>query len=165
MKTQSTLRPYLIRLGIVSMISLVIVLIVTEGAYLLQKDKKDRAPQTIQLVIPPGTAQRVAQGEPVPDIPSEMSFVVGDVLEVKNEDSQPHQLGPIWVPPGSTGSLVMEQADNLAYSCSFQNTQYLGIDVVQPTTFSIRLIGLSVAVPTTALLIFLYSLAARPIKQ
>ena len=158
------LRPYLIRLLIVVGISLILTAAFNEGSYWLQKDKYDRAPKTIQLVIPAGTAARVAAGEDVPSIPQEMVFVLGDTLEVKNEDSATHQLGPIWVPPGTTGSIIMAQAENLAYSCSFATSRYLGLDVRQPTTLGTRFTALAIAAPTTAVLFYLYSLLIFPIK-
>ena len=158
------LRPYLIRLLIVVAISVVLTAAFNEGSYWLQKDKYDRAPKTIQLVIPAGTADRVAAGEDVPAIPKEMVFVLGDTLQVKNEDSVTHQLGPIFVPPGTTGSLIMEQAENLAYSCSFASSRYLGLDIRQPTTLGTRVTALAIAAPTTAVLLYLYSLLVFPIK-
>lgn len=159
------LRPYLIRLLIVVAISVVLTAAFNEGSYWLQKDKYDRAPKTIQLVIPAGTAERVAAGEDVPAIPKEMVFVLGDTLEVKNEDNATHQLGPIFVPPGTTGSLIMEQAENLAYSCSFATSRYLGLDIRQPTTFGTRVTALAIAAPTTAVLLYLYSLLVFPVKS
>jgi hypothetical protein len=94
-----------------------------------------------------------------------MVFVIGDVLEVKNEDATSHQLGPLWVPSGATSRLVMEQASSFVYSCSFQTSRYLGIDVRQPTTIGTRVAGLALVVPTTAVLFFLYSLLMFPIKN
>jgi len=161
---KTTLRPYLNRLAIVFIISLIFVVAFNEISFLLQKDKYDRAPETVTLVIPQGTAARVEAGEDVPSIPSEMVFVLGDVLTVRNEDDVSHQLGPIWVPPSTTGSLVMEQAQNVVLSCSFQTSRYLGLDVRQPTTMGTRLIGLGISVPTMGALIFIYSLLIYPIK-
>ena len=165
MAKESQVRPYLIRLGIILVISTVFALAFNEATYLLYKADTDRQPKTIQLVIPPGTAEKVAAGEPVTEIPEEMTFVVGDVLEVKNEDSVAHQLGPIWVPPNSTGKLVMDKAEKLAYDCSFQSTQYLGLDIYTPTTLGTRLTGLVIAAPSIAALLFVYSLAAWPIGK
>jgi hypothetical protein len=161
---KSTIRPYLNRLVIVFLISLIFAVAFNEISFLLQKEKYDRAPETITLVIPEGTAARVEAGEDVTSIPSEMEFVLGDVLKVRNEDNVSHQIGPIWVPPGTTGSLVLEQAQNVVLSCSFQTSRYLGLDVRQPTTMGIRLIGLAISVPTMGALIFIYSLLVYPIK-
>ncbi len=165
MKEKSKIRPYLIRLGIVMIISLVGVAVFNEIAYRLQKDDYDRPPQTIRLVIPQGTAALVEQGQDSPVIPNEMIFVIGDKLEVVNEDSVSHQLGPIWVPAGSTGSLVMETADKLAYSCSFQTTNYLNMDIRSGTSFSTRLVGLFLAAPATAIFLFIYSLLVIPVDR
>lgn len=164
MPTRNSLQPYLVRLILIFIVCLVGVALFNEIVFRLQREEHDRSPQTIQLVIPPGAAQQVAAGEPVTEIPEEMVFVVGDVLEVVNQDTVDHQLGPIWVPAGSTGRLNMDKADNLAYSCSFQETRYLGLDVREPTTLSTRLLGLSIAAPTMTALIFIYSLAAWPVK-
>jgi hypothetical protein len=161
---KQTLRPYLIRLAIIFALSVVIVIAFNEGSYFLLKDQNDRAPKTIQMIIPEGAAASVEAGQNPIDLTEDMVFVVGDVLEVTNQDSLSHQLGPIWVPPGTTGRLVMENIGKFAYSCSFSTTQYLGLDIRQPTTLGTRLLALSFAAPTMTALIFIYSLAAFPIK-
>lgn len=165
MSKPSRFKPYLVRLAIVLTISAIIVGLFNEVSFLLQKDKYDRAPETIQIVIPAGTAEKVEAGENVVSIPNEMVFVIGDVLEVQNQDGVNHQLGPIWVPPGATGRLVMEEIDKLAYSCSFQTSRYLGLDVRAPTTLSTRMTGLVLATPTMTALIFIYSLVVFPVNQ
>jgi hypothetical protein len=158
-------RPYVKRLVIVVLISLLGALAFNEVTYLLQKDKNDRAPRTITLVIPAGTAARIANGEAEPSIPETMSFVIGDTLAVKNEDSVPHRLGPVWVPAGSTGSLVLKDANSYSYSCSFTPSRYLGLDVGQGTDMSTRVAALAVSGPTLAGLLFLYSLLVFPVKS
>ena len=165
MKEKNKFRPYLIRLGLVFGISVILVFVFNEVVYRIQKSEYDRAPKTIQLVIPEGTADQVEAGVDVASIPSELVFVLGDVLEVKNQDSVSHQLGPIWVPPGATGSLVMERVNNFAYSCSFQTTRYLGLDVREPTTLGTRLIGIGFAAPTMTALVFIYSLLVFPVDK
>ena len=160
---KNNMRPYLVRLAIIFTISLIFVIIFNEVTFRLQRDDNDRAPKTIQLLIPAGTAERIAAGEEVDDI-EEMQFVLGDILEVINQDTSSHQLGPVWVPPGATGKLVMENADKFAYSCSFQTSQYMGLDVNLPSTIGTRLVGISFATPTMTALIFIYSLAAAPIQ-
>src|SRR3972149_4829745 len=162
MKTDFT--PYIIRLVIVFVIAALVAIAINEGAYLFQVDRNDRVAGVVRLVIPLGTAEQVAQGEPAPGIPDKMSFVVGDVLEVKNEDTVDHQLGPVWVPPSTTGRLVLKEANRFSYSCSFSPDKYLGLDVLQRTSFATRLTGLAISAPTLAALLFIYSLAAFPMK-
>lgn len=158
------IRPYVVRFLIIALGSIAFVLVFNEVAYFLIRDEEDRAPLTHELVIPAGTAGKVAAGEDVPTIPAEMSFVLGDVLQVRNEDDVAHQLGPIWVPPGSTGKLVIDTAEQGAFQCSFATSKYLGFEVRAGTTAGTRLIALGIAAPTTAVLIFLYSLLMFPVK-
>ena len=164
MKT-SDLRPYLIRLAIVMAISLVFALVFNEITYLISKDPADRAPKTITLVIPAGTAERIASGNELRIFPDEITFVVGDVLEVVNEDIEPHQMGPVFVPAGTTGSMVLNQAKKMSVDCTFQSSRYLGLDIRPATTLGTRIAGLFITAPTLAALLFLYSLAAYPIKS
>lgn len=161
---KSKYRPYLVRFLWISLISLAFTVVFNEFVFLLSKDPDDRAPQTVQLVIPAGTAERIAAGDDIPSIPAEMVFMMGDVLEVVNEDRVSHQLGPVWVPAGSVGSIVMEKPQNLSYSCSFRPSRYLGIDVKLPTTLATRITGLALGMPTMAVLLFLYSVVGFPIK-
>jgi len=152
------------RFIILFLISTVLVLVASEAAFLLIKDQSDRAPQTIELVIPTGTSEKIAQGQPVPSIPEEMVFVVGDTLLVKNEDTVDHQLGPLWVPAGASASLGMERPERLAYTCSFQSTNYLGLNIKPPTNIKTRLSALALAVPSTAMVLFVYSLIIWPLQ-
>ena len=135
----------------------------SEIAFRVMEHNIDRAPQVIELTIPPGTAEKVARGESVPTIPEEMVFVLGDVLVVHNEDSVSHELGPVLVPPGTSGSLPMDEADKYSVHCSFQPTEYLGLEVKEPTTWLTRLIAIAFAAPATAVLVFLYSIAIKPV--
>ncbi len=162
---RNSVRPYLIRLAIVFSISVLVVVAFNEVSFFFQKDDNDRAPETITLIIPEGTAEQVSAGVDVAAIPEELEFVLGDVLEVQNQDTVSHQLGPVWVPAGSTASLVMEQADRFAYSCSFQTSRYLGLDVREPTTIGTRILGIALAAPTMTVLVFLYSLLVFPVDK
>jgi hypothetical protein len=145
-------------------ISLTLVWIGSELAFYFLRENTDRLPEQIELVIPPGTAEKVAAGEPIPSIPDEMTFVLGDTLIVKNEDSVNHELGPLWIPPRSKASMVLDAADRYAYSCSFQTSRYLGLNVRQPTTWKTRLLALGFTVPATTAFFFIYSLALWPIN-
>lgn len=165
MSSGSKLLPYLKRLAVVAVISLIFAVLFNEATYLLLREPNDRAPKTIQIVIPSGTAELIKAGGETPFLPDEMVFVIGDVLEVVNQDTVSHQLGPIWVPAGSTGSLVMNQVERVRYSCSFQSQQFLGLDIRQPVTISTRLTALLLTAPTLGALLFIYSLAAYPLDK
>ncbi|HVN15025.1 MAG TPA: hypothetical protein VMT73_04735 [Anaerolineales bacterium] len=124
-----------------------------------------RPPRSIVLVIPAGTAAAVARGEQPPAIPESMNFVQGDTLVVKNEDTENHQLGPLWIPPGTSASLQLGTVENLAYECSFQPRQYFGINVYEPLTPSIRLEGVLEAGVPMGFLFSVYSILVLPKKS
>lgn len=146
-------------------ISFVLVAAVSEIAFYLLRENYDRAPQVVELVIPAGTSARVDGGEPAPSIPDEMVFVLGDTLVVKNEDTVDHQLGPVWVPSGTQASLSLEEPGKFAYSCSFQPTRYLGLDVREPTTWATRALGIGLATVVLGFFLFFYSLVLRPFQD
>lgn len=157
-------RPYLIRFGVVLLIAVVFVALFNEAMYFLQRDERDRPPKTIELVIPKGTAERIMEGATDVAVPEGMTFVIGDVLLVRNEDVVDHQLGPLWIPAGRSASLRFDTAEKLAYQCSFVVGNYFGVDILKPTTWKSRVIALAMAAPTLAMLLFVYSLIAVPLK-
>jgi len=117
-----------------------------------------REPKSIEIVIPAGTSEMVARGEQPPAIQADMVFVVGDVLVVRNEDDVDHQLGPLWIPAGTSGQLRLGQPESLAYECSFQPGNYIGLDVREPLTLATRLYGILYAGLPLGILIALYAL-------
>ncbi len=135
----------------------------SEVTFIILRDQNNHAPSRIELVIPAGTAERVAAGQSIPAIPPEMSFVIGDVLVVNNQDSVSHQLGPLWVPPGARANLAMEIENQYAYACTFQPSQYLGLDVRPRVTMQTRIQAILLAGLPMGMLMFAYSLAAWPL--
>ncbi|MGB8984323.1 MAG: hypothetical protein WCC12_20825 [Anaerolineales bacterium] len=124
-----------------------------------------RAPRDIVLTIPAGTADQVSRGEQPLSIPENMTFVVGDRLIVRNEDSSDHKLGPLWIPANSSAELALDQEESLAYECTFQPGQYFGLDVREPLTPGTRLYGILYVALPMAILILLYSLVFTPKKE
>ncbi len=152
------------RFLVILAISVAIVFGFSEIAHLSAREAYDHPPGEITLTIPPGTADRIAAGGDDPAIPDQLTFVVGDTLVVYNDDSVAHELGPLFIPPGSQARLNMDSASNYEYDCSFKPTNSMGLVVRQGTTLNIRLLALVFIAPATAVMIFVYSLAIRPIK-
>jgi hypothetical protein len=123
-----------------------------------------RPPQEIVLTIPAGTAEQISRGEQPPSIPENMIFVVGDTLVVENEDAVDHKLGPLWIPANSSARLSLDEKENLAFECTFQPGNYLGLDVREPLTFSTRLYGILFAGLPMSIMIALYSFV-MPVKK
>jgi plastocyanin len=59
-------------------------------------------PTTIEVVVPEGTAARIAAGEEVDLLPAGLELRVGDTLEVRNLDEVTHEIGPYTVSSGQT---------------------------------------------------------------
>ncbi len=130
-------------------------LVFSEATFLLL-GQTAREPKIIQIIVPSGTAKLVARGEQPPSIPNGMTFVVGDTLEVINQDSVDHQIGPLWIPPGASASLTLGSPENLAYECSFQAGNYIGLDVRQPLTLFTRIYGILFAGIPMGILLSIY---------
>ncbi len=123
------------------LLGVLIATVTTEISYQVLK-RENREPRDVELVIPAGTAQNIAKGQTPPSIPEDMTFVVGDTLVVVNKDEVDHQLGPLWIPPGTSARLPLNTEENYILDCSFQSTKVFGIDVHQPVTFGTRLTGI-----------------------
>jgi hypothetical protein len=160
----SLLHSFIRRFFILLLVSMAAVLLFSEGFFRLIRTDSERAPQTFEIIIPAGTAERIAAGELGPEIPNTV-FVVGDTLLVHNQDSTSHELGPIWLPPGTSGSLALGEANDFIYNCSFQSTQYLGLTVRQATTWTARLSALWYGTPPILMFLLVYSFVLFPLKQ
>lgn len=156
---------YFTRFLLVALLSVLVAWIISELGLMLQQDSNTaRPPQQVELIIPAGTAEKVAAGEPAPGIPNEMTFVLGDVLVVRNMDSETHTLGPLLIPAGASASLPLYEEDNFSMTCSFNASSYMGLTVRPPTTLRTRLVGISFAAIPTAGMLFVYSLLIFPLK-
>jgi hypothetical protein len=138
--------------------------LMSEVSYQLLK-RENREPMRIELVIPAGTAERVAAGETPPGIPEGMSFVIGDTLVVINQDNVDHQLGPMWVPAGTSASMNLATEESFSLECSFQPTRYFGLDVHPPVTLGTRISGIVFAGFPLSALFAVYSLLIKTDKK
>jgi len=138
-------------------VGLLIGAVITEISFLFLRETA-RVPKVIELVIPEGTAEKVARGETPPTLPDSMIFVVGDTLLVKNEDKSNHELGPLWIPAGTSASLSLDTVQSYAYNCSFQPGQYFGLDVHEALTMGTRLYGISYSGLPLGIMIALYAI-------
>lgn len=156
---------YVGRFALILALSIITVFLVSEiGLFFQQDENTARSPATIVLTIPEGTAAKVALGEAPPEIPDEMTFVLGDVLVVRNLDIVAHTLGPLLIPPGASASMPLNEADHYSMSCSFSPSNFFGLNVKPPTTLSTRIFGIMFAAPPTAAMVFIYSLIVFPVK-
>lgn len=149
------------RLGITFVISMVFAFAVAEVSYQMVKNQNERPPRQIEILIPPGTADAIAQGEPGPALP-DMHFAEDDQILVRNMDSVSHQLGPLWIPANSSSVLTLDRPSSYSLDCSFQASQSIDIVVVARAKTSDRVLGiLSIGLPTW-MLIWVYTLIGLP---
>ena len=73
---------------------------------------------TFAVVIPAGTGEAIDAGEPVDAVPSVIELNVGDTLEIVNDDTRPHVLGPWTVLPGEEVTYTFDQAEDFSAACS-----------------------------------------------
>ncbi len=152
------------RIGISLILGFLLAGITTEVSYQLLK-RENREPARIELIIPAGTAQRVAAGETPPAIPEDMTFVIGDTLVVVNQDEVDHQLGPLWVPAGASASMNLDTEENFALECSFQPSKYFGLEVRPPVTWGTRISGILFAGFPLSAIFAVYSILITPKKK
>lgn len=147
------------------LVSIVFVLGLSEVVYRLQRDENSRGPKKIEIMIPDGTGNKIANGEDVQTIPDEMIFVIGDTLVIDNQDSIDHRLGALWIPAKSTASLVLNDSNDYTFNCSFKSSKFVGLTVRQPVNLVSRLNALWYGVPSTWMFLLVYSFALRPLNQ
>jgi hypothetical protein len=152
------------RIVIAIILGIVLAGITSELAYQVLK-RENREAQRVELIIPAGTAEKVASGEMPPGIPEDMTFVVGDTFIVVNQDEVDHQLGPLWIPPGTSASLNLDTEENYILECSFQSTSVFGLDVRQSVTPGTRLTGILFAGFPLGALFAVYSILLTPDKK
>lgn len=144
-------------------VGILLALVMTELAYGFQVKSQDRDGKQLRLVIPLGTANLLQAGGESPNIPTDMTFVVGDVLVVENQDDADHQVGPLFIPKGATAKLSFNKPENLAYTCTFTPEKYLGLEVKPPLTIATRLTGVfSAGIPLGILMALYLVFAIRP---
>ncbi len=165
MYLQNKLADFSLRVAVGLVIGLLFGFLLSETSYLLTPGKQsaEREPQEVTLVIPYGTSDQVQAGVYNRSLPSDMTFVQGDILIVKNEDVVPHQLGPLWVPANTSSALKLETVNEYSYECTFQPTKFMGLDVRPSVTASTRLEAtLAIGLPTGMMLaLYSYMLPGR----
>lgn len=155
--------PVLKRIGFSLVAGLIFGFLLNEITFHFVKES-NRSPMTVRLVIPEGTAAEISEGGEALDIPEEMTFVVGDVLLVENQDVVDHQLGPLWIPAGAEASLLLDEEENFIYTCTFNATNFFGLDVREPVTAWTRISGTIFSGLPMGAILALYSIVVWPLN-
>jgi hypothetical protein len=86
-------------------------------------------PDEKTVIIPAGTAERIASGEDVDIIPADLEFRLRDRLVVVNNDSASHQIGPFVVPPSDRLETVFSEAATVDGYCSLHSSGRITIHI------------------------------------
>ncbi len=78
------------------------VIIVAAGTGCGSDESPSAEEPTFSFVIPAGSAELVAQGEPLEILPRELVAQRNDTIIIVNEDDEPHFLGPWFLGPRET---------------------------------------------------------------
>jgi hypothetical protein len=76
------------------------------------------AAHVTEIVVPPGTQDRLERGETVDIMPVKLTFRVGDTLRIRNNDRAPQFVGPYRVMPGETFELTYNAPGHFAGLCN-----------------------------------------------
>jgi hypothetical protein len=110
------------------------------------------APRDVALVIPAGTAARVAAGE-ASGLPTELRLTEGDRLVISNGDAEAHVIGGWRVAPGATFTVIADAPASSLFACSIHPSGQLGFVVgARPSAALGVLLTLLVGVPVGLLL-------------
>ena len=72
--------------------------------------------------IPEGTAERIANGEPVDLVPRELRVRVGEAIRIVNDDDEGHVVGVFYVGPGESLTKRFTAPGELSGSCTVHST-------------------------------------------
>jgi hypothetical protein len=88
-----------------------------------------REPAVRVIVIPAGTAERLASGEDVALIPDDLRFRLRDRLVMVNNDVTAHRVGPFAVAPGERLERGFSEAATIEGFCSLHGSGRITIEV------------------------------------
>jgi hypothetical protein len=91
---------------------------------------EDRQSQTVEVVVPAGTQDRLDAGETVDVMPARIELRVGDTLLMRNEDDVDQAVGPYFVSAGGELSLTYSVAGRYEGYCPLSGTDGYEIVVV-----------------------------------
>ena len=73
---------------------------------------------TYRFVIPAGTGERIDAGDPVDIVPARLEILVGDTIEIVNDDDRGHRVGPFFVGEGETARQTFPSPAEFVDTCS-----------------------------------------------
>lgn len=120
--------------------------------------------RTVEVVIPPGTAEAVAAGRVDSTLPDRLELRQGDTLVIRNEDLVVHRLGTSTVPSGHTVRMAVTPAllGAAGLVCSFHPAGSIGVaPLARPGVVHTVIPTLLAGVPLSITLVLSVAIASR----
>jgi plastocyanin len=95
---------------------------------LIETDSSD-AEADYAYVIPDGTAERIAAGEPIAILPAALDVTVGEVIRIVNEDTEGHFVGIFYVGAGETVTQRFASPGEFVGNCTVHPSGQLTLTV------------------------------------
>lgn len=102
------------------------------GEAALVADDFTGAAADYRFVIPPGAGEALDRGEPLEILPGEMQVVVGEIIEIVNEDDRGHLAGPFFVGAGETLRQRFASPGEFIGECTVHPSGQLVLEVSGP---------------------------------
>jgi plastocyanin len=117
-----------VRRSLARLVPLVVAVVLAGGLGIRWWNATQHAPDLVAMapadaapdwdyVIPLGTADRIARGEVVDIVPSELRVEVGQVIRIRNDDTRGQLVGPFYVGAGETMTQRFSAPGRLEGAC------------------------------------------------
>jgi hypothetical protein len=83
----------------------------------------------LTIVIPAQAGERQRAGEVLDFLPAIIELEVGEALDIRNEDDEPHVIGPFFLEPGKTTTYRFSQPELITGVCSLHKSGNITIRV------------------------------------
>ncbi len=121
-----------------------------------------QASDTLEIVVPEGTAAAVAAGRPAPFVPTSLSLPKGGSLRVINNDVVEHDVGGYQVPAGRTVTFDANASEGGTLTCSIHPSGYLALNLTErPGILSTIVPTLLLGLPAGIALAFVVGIAGK----
>jgi plastocyanin len=102
------------RTKIAWIVGFVVLALVGSGVFFATR----RTPQTLEYIIPKGTATQLLLGEPINIMPDRIDLSVGDRLIIRNRDVVNHTVGPYTMRPGESIDVTYRRVGRFTGICT-----------------------------------------------
>ncbi len=118
------------------LISLILVATIVAGCAgepaTLIEDETELGEADYAYVIPLGAGEALDEGQPLEILPGEMTVVVGEVIEIVNDDDRGHLVGPFFVGAGETLRQRFASPGEFIGVCTVHPSGELVLEIVEP---------------------------------